>query len=130
MRLVVLTVVVLLAAGCGGGTGEFERTQAAQPVSASPTGAALCGVVSTDGVAGVPVTFVPGERLGPAVVPGCSDDTTDGVRLAPDRSVELVAIDGVDPALAVAIEGDPTRAYLAPGADREAVLALLVSDAP
>lgn len=44
------------------------------------------------------------------------------------RRVALLGV--VDHALAVAIEGDSTHVYLAPGADREAVLALLVPGAP
>lgn len=128
--------VVLLAAGCGGGTGEFERARAALPVASRIEAAqtAICGVLSVDGrlweELGVPVAFTPGERLGPAVVPGCSDDTSAGVERPPDVPVTIVAVQGVDPALAVAIEGYPRHVYIAPGADREAVLALLVPGGP
>jgi hypothetical protein len=62
-----------------------------------------------------------GERLGRGVVPACRDAIVirpsgpDGGRPVRPRLVALRAIAGVDPAVAVAVDGDPRTAYLAPG---------------
>ncbi len=54
-----------------------------------------------------------GSSLGDGTIPGCIDSPGSSGTLA--RSVAIVAIAGLPPRQAVAVAGDPTHAYIAPG---------------
>jgi hypothetical protein len=48
-----------------------------------------------------------GKRLGPAVLPPCDDSSDDGGGQASPDSTVAYAIEGVDPGVAIAVDGAP-----------------------
>jgi hypothetical protein len=107
----VLAVLALAAAGCGGGD---EPTVAAPPESpAEPAG----GGVAASCIAGfnwngrfyardageLDAPFEIDAELGRGVQPACNDM---GQNIEPDQDVTVLRIKGVDPEIAVAREGD------------------------
>jgi hypothetical protein len=105
IRGVIVIGVVLLATARCGGDGAAEQGGSVDP-----------DCVAQLHWAGVPhqssgdlrEPLVLGERLGKGRIPGCGDD--------PATEVNVAAISGVDPAVAVAVEGgDWPYAWLAPG---------------
>ncbi|WP_199822044.1 DUF6281 family protein [Streptomyces sp. NRRL S-37] len=51
--------------------------------------------------------FTTGGKLGPAVLPPCDDSPGDGDGQAPPESTTAYAVEGVDPAVAIAVDDAP-----------------------
>lgn len=106
-RAVLLIAVVILAgAGCGGGEAADEGAADSEPDCVARL---LWNDVTyhSAGSPKKPLALV--ERLGKGNVPSCSGE--------PRPALDVIQIRGVDPAVAVVIEGegDPPYAWLAPG---------------
>ncbi|MCZ4611281.1 DUF6281 family protein [Streptomyces sp. Lzd4kr] len=94
-------LLVLAAAGCakGGGTAE-----------------ALCAYVVTYADRSYLDTgdtdFTVGRRLGTATVPECDDTPNDPEGAVPEGRVTAYAVEGTDPAVAIAVGDTPAEAIL------------------
>jgi hypothetical protein len=101
--VIVIGVVLFATAGCGG-----EMADRGEPVEPDCQAQLLWDGVSHQSSGDLRQPLVLGERLGKGRLPGCGDD--------PGVEVNVAAIRGVDPAVAVAVEGgDWPYAWLAPG---------------
>ena len=104
--VLLIAVVILVGAGCGGG-------EAADEGAAGDEGDCTARLLWNDvryHSAGSPERpLALGERLGKGNVPRCNGE--------PGPALDVIQIRGVDPAVAVVIEGegDPPYAWLAPG---------------
>jgi hypothetical protein len=104
-RIVYLGCLVLLTAGCGASRHVESRTP---PCRAAITWHETFYYAK-------PVAALParGEGLGPAGVPSCIDVL--GGETGASRAVEVSAIAGIDPRVAIAVFGDWDHAYVAAG---------------
>jgi hypothetical protein len=98
------TAVCLLTAGCGGGGADDV---AAERPPAADVAASCAFVVDYDGHRylgnAAPVGPVEGTSLGTATQPGCRD--TPGEPEPQDLDVEVAAVEGVSPEIAIVIRG-------------------------
>jgi hypothetical protein len=96
--------VILFAAGCGG-DGAIEQ---GAPVEPDCVAQLLWHGVPHQSSGDLQQPLVLGERLGKGRIPGCGDD--------PGSEVNVAAIRGVDPSVAVGVEGGEwPYAWLRPG---------------
>lgn len=111
MRGAVVTLLALVAAGCGGGPTSDPEAQP-EPDCAHPL---VWGGVTYDPGLDLPATHEVGPSLGSGVVLGCGDVEAGGV---PDELVTVRGIERINPAVAVAVNlEDATEpiVWLAPG---------------
>jgi hypothetical protein len=108
LALVLLAVPLVLAA-CGGGSNEASGGGQTTEVSGGGGVAASCAMlVSYDGHdylgTSVEAKVVPGDSLGKGTIPPCND-TGDAGTPIPAEQVEVTAVQGVPPTVAIMLAG-------------------------
>ena len=106
-RLLALTLVALALGACGG-----EGTKESGGTSAEPSGGVASGacamLVHYDGHdylgASVDAKVVPGDPLGEGTIPPCNDTGGAGTTI-PAEQVEVTAVQGVPPTVAIMLAG-------------------------
>ncbi|MEY9993811.1 hypothetical protein ABIE67_005843 [Streptomyces sp. V4I8] len=58
------------------------------------------------------VEFTVGEKLGTATVPACDDTPNDPGDAVPERGITAYAVEGMDPAVGIAVGDTPAEATL------------------
>jgi hypothetical protein len=104
----VLLAVPLVLAACGGGSTEAGGGQTTEATADGGVAASCAMLVSYDGhnylgttVEGKPVA---GESLGNGTIPPCNDTGGAGTT-SPAEEVELTAVQGVPPTIAIMLAG-------------------------
>lgn len=93
-------------AACGGGSGEVSGGQTTEVTGGVAASCAM--LVSYDGHdylgTSVEVDPVPGESLGTGTIPPCNDTGGAGTTI-PAEQVEVTAVEGVPPTIAIMLAG-------------------------
>lgn len=98
-RLIVTTVLLAAVVGCSDG---------------GSSAASCAGLVTFQNRGYLPAVnedFTVGEKLGTAAVPEC-DDTNDPDVAVPEGKVTAYVVEGMDPAVAIAVGDTPAEARL------------------
>lgn len=103
-RLVVTVAMLMAAMGC---TSDGEEVGEAAPSCAGVVTFADRSYLPTDEAG-----FTVGEKLGTATIEGCDDTPGDRDVAVPQATTGAYAVDGVDPAEAVAVGDSPGEAVL------------------
>ncbi|MGW6910593.1 DUF6281 family protein [Streptomyces sp. NPDC054940] len=100
-RLIVPALLLSAAVGCTESGGAAE---------------ALCAyVVTYEGrsyLDAANIDFTVGERLGTATIPECDDTPNDPGGTVPEGRITAYAVEGTDPAVAIAVGDTPAEATL------------------
>ncbi|CAM5280374.1 DUF6281 family protein [Streptomyces chartreusis] len=105
-RVLPAVLLVLAASGCGeGGATEPDGTAAAScAYMVTYADRTYLGTADTD--------FTVGKKLGTATVPECDDTPNDPEGAVPEGRVTAYAVEGTDPAVAIAVGDTPAEATL------------------
>lgn len=109
MRTLIVVCVIVLLAGCGGGS-----KTAAKP-SGKIAGMCLRGVTYRDALyvgGATKVAPTPGRSLGTATVPPCSDVVDPSSTEATGEDVSISAVEGVSPDVAILRDGEEDTLYV------------------
>ncbi|AZQ37003.1 hypothetical protein EJ357_29080 [Streptomyces cyaneochromogenes] len=100
-RLVVTALLLSAVVGCAESGGAAEASCAHMVTYG---GRSYLGVANID--------FAVGERLGTATVPECDDTPNDPGVTVPEGRITAYAVQGTDPAVAIAVGDTPAEATL------------------
>ncbi|MFI5553448.1 DUF6281 family protein [Streptomyces sp. NPDC051738] len=102
-RLIVPALLLSAAVGC-------TTTESGGAAEASCAHMVTYGGRSYEGVANI--DFTVGERLGTATIPECDDTPNDPGVSVPEGRITAYAVEGTDPAVAIAVGDTPAEATL------------------
>ena len=98
-------LLVLATAGCAeGGAGPGGTAEASCAYVVTYADRSYLDTGDTD--------FTVGKKLGTATVPGCDDTPNDPDGAVPEGRVTAYAVEGTDPAVAIAVGDTPAEATL------------------
>ncbi|MER5944286.1 DUF6281 family protein [Streptomyces sp. NPDC001928] len=105
-RLLPAALLLLVAVGCAqqGVTEPDGAAQASCAYVVTYAERSYLGVANTD--------FTVGEKLGTATVPECDDTPGDPEGSVPEDRITAYAVEGMDPAVAIAVGDTPAEATL------------------
>ncbi|WP_369273050.1 DUF6281 family protein [Streptomyces sp. R11] len=100
-RLLMAALLVTAAVGCTEAGGAAEASCAYVVTYANRS---YPDVANTD--------FTVGKKLGTATIPACDDTPNDPPDAVGEQRITAYAVEGMDPAVAIAVGGTPTGAIL------------------
>ena len=107
-RVLALLALPLVLAACGAGSNEASGGGQTTEVSGGGVSASCAMLVSYDGHnylgTAVDAKVVPGESLGNGTIPPCNDTGGAGTTI-PAEQVEVTAVQGVPPTVAIMLAG-------------------------
>ncbi|WP_031477774.1 DUF6281 family protein [Streptomyces bicolor] len=103
-RLIMTSLLLATAVGCAASGGAGGAAEASCAYLVTYDGRSYLDVANVD--------FTVGEKLGTATVPGCDDTPNDPGDTVAERRITAYEVEGMDPAVAIAVGDTPAEVTL------------------